>query len=86
MVPIATKAFLSRLMACIKLRRPFFTGEGYIHPEMMSAAKHCIIQFGSGGYGPWLELDRFAGISMKYGQDAKREKEAFDRQRKMTWR
>lgn len=68
------EAFLSRLMACIKLGRPFFTGEGYIHPEMMSAAKHCIIQFGSGGYGPWLELDRFAGISMKYGQDAKKGK------------
>lgn len=68
------EAFLSRLMASIKLKRPFFTGEGYIHPDMMSAAKHCIIQFGSGGYGPWIELDKFAGISMKYGQDAKKGK------------
>lgn len=68
------EAFLSRLMASIKLKRPFFTGEGYIHPDMMSAAKHCILQFGSGGYGPWVELDKFAGISMKYGQDAKKGK------------
>lgn len=68
------EAFLARLMASIKLGRPFFTGEGYIHPDMMAAAKHCIIQFGSGGYGPWVELDKFAGISMKYGQDAKKGK------------
>ncbi len=68
------EAFLARLMACIKLGRPFFTGEGYIHPDMMPAAKHCILQFGSGGYGPWVELDKFAGISMKYGQDAKKGK------------
>lgn len=68
------ETFLSRLMADIKLGRPFFTGEGYIHPDMMSAAKYCIIQFGSGGYGPWIELDKFAGFSMKYGQDAKKGK------------
>lgn len=68
------EAFLARLMASIKLGRPFFTGEGYIHPDMMSAAKYCILQFGSGGYGPWVELDKFAGISMKYGQDAKKGK------------
>lgn len=68
------EAFLSRLMASIKLGRPFFTGEGYVHPDMMSAAKNCILQFGSGGYGPWVELDKFAGISMKYGQDAKKGK------------
>ncbi|MEF3254235.1 MAG: glutamate synthase, partial [Deferribacterales bacterium] len=68
------EAFLARLMASIKLGRPFFTGEGYIHPDMMAAAKYCIIQFGSGGYGPWVELDKFAGISMKYGQDAKKGK------------
>lgn len=68
------ETFLARLMASIKLKRPFFTGEGYIHPDMMSAAKHCILQFGSGGYGPWVELDKFAGISMKYGQDAKKGK------------
>jgi glutamate synthase domain-containing protein 2/glutamate synthase domain-containing protein 3 len=68
------EAVLTRMMACIKLGRPFFTGEGYVHPDMMPAAKHCILQFGSGGYGPWLELDKFAGISMKYGQDAKKGK------------
>jgi glutamate synthase domain-containing protein 2/NAD-dependent dihydropyrimidine dehydrogenase PreA subunit len=68
------EAFLSRLMASIKLGRPFFTGEGYVHPDMMAASRHCILQFGSGGYGPWLELDKFAGISMKYGQDAKKGK------------
>jgi len=68
------EAFLSRLMADVKLGRPFFTGEGYIHPDMMPAAKHCILQFGSGGYGPWIELDKFAGFSMKYGQDAKKGK------------
>jgi|GEM_PF-1138141 len=68
------EAFLSRIMASIKLGRPFFTGEGYMHPDMMPAAKHCILQFGSGGYGPWVELDKFAGISMKYGQDAKKGK------------
>ncbi|MBC7196141.1 MAG: 4Fe-4S binding protein, partial [Deferribacterales bacterium] len=68
------EAFLARLMASIKLGRPFFTGEGYVHPDMMSASKYCILQFGSGGYGPWVELDKFAGISMKYGQDAKKGK------------
>ncbi|KAA0259167.1 glutamate synthase [Deferribacter autotrophicus] len=68
------EAFLARLMASIKLGRPFFTGEGYLHPDMMPAAKYCILQFGSGGYGPWVELDKFAGISMKYGQDAKKGK------------
>ncbi|MDY6820690.1 MAG: glutamate synthase-related protein, partial [Deferribacterota bacterium] len=68
------EAFLSRLMADIKLQRPFFTGEGFLHPDMMPAAKHCIVQFGSGGYGPWVELDKFAGFSMKYGQDAKKGK------------
>lgn len=68
------EAVLARLAACIKLGRPFFTGEGYTHPDMMSAAKYSILQFGSGGYGPWLELDKFAGISMKYGQDAKKGK------------
>ena len=68
------EAFLSRIMADIKIGRPFFTGEGFIHPDMMSAAGHCIVQFGSGGYGPWVELDKFAGFSMKYGQDAKKGK------------
>jgi len=28
----------------------------------MCAAQHCIVQFGSGGYGPWVELDKFAGF------------------------
>jgi glutamate synthase domain-containing protein 2/glutamate synthase domain-containing protein 3 len=68
------EAVLARMMACIKLGRPFFTGEGYTHPDMMAAAGNCILQFGSGGYGPWLELDKFAGVSMKYGQDAKKGK------------
>lgn len=68
------EAVLARMMACVKLGRPFFTGEGYIHPDMMPAASHCILQFGSGGFGPWVELDKFAGISMKYGQDAKKGK------------
>lgn len=68
------EAVLTRMMADIKLGRPFFTGEGYIHPDMMPAAGHCILQFGSGGFGPWVELDKFAGISMKYGQDAKKGK------------
>ncbi|MDH4127739.1 MAG: glutamate synthase-related protein, partial [Spirochaetota bacterium] len=68
------EAFLSRMMASIKLQRPFFTGEGFIHPDFEPAFKYCIIQFGSGGYGPWVELDKFAGFSMKYGQDAKKGK------------
>ena len=68
------EAFLARLMASIKLGRPFFTGEGFIHPDMMMAANHCIVQFGSGGYGPWIHLDKFAGFNMKYGQDAKKGK------------
>ncbi len=65
---------LARLIASIKLGRPFFSGEGYIHPEMMSAASHVILQFGSAGFGPWVDLDKFAGFSMKYGQDAKKGK------------
>ncbi len=68
------EAFLARLMASMKLGRPFFTGEGFLHPDMMSAAGNCIIQFGSGGYGPWIHLDKFAGFNMKYGQDAKKGK------------
>jgi glutamate synthase domain-containing protein 2 len=68
------EAILARMMACVKLGRPFFTGEGFVHPDMMAAAGHCILQFGSGGFGPWVELDKFAGISMKYGQDAKKGK------------
>ncbi len=66
------EAILARMMACVKLGRPFFTGEGFVHPDMMAAASHCILQFGSGGFGPWVELDKFAGVSMKYGQDAKK--------------
>jgi ferredoxin/glutamate synthase domain-containing protein 3 len=65
---------LARLIASIELGRPFFSGEGYIHPEMMSAAKHIILQFGSAGFGPWVDLEKFAGFSMKYGQDAKKGK------------
>lgn len=68
------EAFLARMMASMKLGRPFFTGEGFIHPEFESAFRYCIIQFGSGGYGPWIELDQFAGFNMKYGQDAKKGK------------
>ena len=68
------EAFLARLMASMKLGRPFFTGEGFLHPDMMSAAGNCIVQFGSGGYGPWIHLDKFAGFNMKYGQDAKKGK------------
>ncbi|MDH4261417.1 MAG: glutamate synthase-related protein [Spirochaetia bacterium] len=68
------EAVLSRLIACIKLGRPFFTGEGFLHPDMMAVADQCIVQFGSGGYGPWIHLDKFAGFNMKYGQDAKKGK------------
>lgn len=68
------EAVLARMMGSIKAGRPFFTGEGYVHPDMMAAAGNCILQFGSGGYGPWVELDKFAGVSMKYGQDAKKGK------------
>lgn len=68
------EAFLARLMASMKLGRPFFTGEGFIHPDMMAAAGQCIVQFGSGGYGPWIHLEKFAGFNMKYGQDAKKGK------------
>ncbi|MDH4200676.1 MAG: glutamate synthase-related protein [Spirochaetia bacterium] len=68
------EAFLSRLMASMQLGRPFFTGEGFLHPDMMAAASQCIVQFGSGGYGPWIHLEKFAGFSMKYGQDAKKGK------------
>lgn len=68
------EAVLARLMASIKLGRPFFTGEGFIHPDMMAASDKCIVQFGSGGYGPWIHLEKFAGFNMKYGQDAKKGK------------
>ncbi len=68
------EAFMARMMGSIKLQRPFFTGEGFIHPDFQSAFQHCIIQFGSGGYGPWVELDKFAGFDIKYGQDAKKGK------------
>ncbi len=68
------EAFMSRMMGSMRLQRPFFTGEGFIHPDFEPAFKYCIIQFGSGGYGPWVELDKFAGFNMKYGQDAKKGK------------
>jgi len=68
------EASLARLMASIKLGRPHFTGEGFLHPDMMAAAGNCIVQFGSGGFGPWIHLDKFAGFNMKYGQDAKKGK------------
>ncbi|MDH5680006.1 MAG: glutamate synthase-related protein [Spirochaetota bacterium] len=68
------EAFMARMMGSIKLQRPFFTGEGFVHPDFEPAFKHCIVQFGSGGYGPWVELDKFAGFNMKYGQDAKKGK------------
>jgi len=68
------EAVLSRLIASMELGRPFFTGEGFVHPEMMAAADQCIVQFGSGGYGPWIHLEKFAGFNMKYGQDAKKGK------------
>ncbi len=68
------EAFLARLMASVELGRPFFVGEGYIHPDFASAFKHCILQFGTGGFGPWVDLTEFAGVSMKYGQDAKKGK------------
>lgn len=70
----AHETVLARLLASIELGRPFFSGEGYVHPDMMSAAKHIILQFGSGGLGPWIDLEKFAGFSMKYGQDAKKGK------------
>jgi glutamate synthase domain-containing protein 2/NAD-dependent dihydropyrimidine dehydrogenase PreA subunit len=68
------EAFLARLMACVTLGRPFFVGEGYLHPDFAPAFKHCILQFGTGGFGPWVDLDQFMGVSMKYGQDAKKGK------------
>ncbi len=68
------EAFLARLMASVELGRPFFVGEGYIHPDFASAFGNCILQFGTGGFGPWVDLDQFLGISMKYGQDAKKGK------------
>ncbi len=68
------EAMLARLMASVKLGRPFFTGEGYIHPEFAPVFKDCIVQFGTGGFGPWIDLTEFGGISMKYGQDAKKGK------------
>lgn len=71
---VSHEAFLARLIASIELNRPFFTGEGYIHPEFSAGFKHCILQFGTGGFGPWLDLSEFAGVSMKYGQDAKKGK------------
>ncbi|RMG60271.1 MAG: glutamate synthase [Deltaproteobacteria bacterium] len=70
----AHETVLARLIASIELGRPFFSGEGYIHPDMMPAARHIILQFGSGGFGPWVDLEKFAGFSMKYGQDAKKGK------------
>ncbi|MFW2330923.1 MAG: glutamate synthase-related protein [Nitrospinota bacterium] len=68
------EAFLARLLASMELGRPFFTGEGYVHPDFASGFKNCILQFGTGGFGPWVDLSEFAGISMKYGQDAKKGK------------
>ncbi len=68
------EAFLARLLACIELGRPFFVGEGYLHPDFAPAFKHCILQFGTGGFGPWVDLDQFMGVSMKYGQDSKKGK------------
>lgn len=68
------EAFMARMMGAIQCGRPFFTGEGFVHPDFEPAFKHCIVQFGSGGYGPWVELDKFAGFNMKYGQDAKKGK------------
>jgi glutamate synthase domain-containing protein 2/NAD-dependent dihydropyrimidine dehydrogenase PreA subunit len=65
---------LARLMASMELGRPFFTGEGYMHPDFAPAYKNCILQFGTGGFGPWVDLEQFAGVSMKYGQDAKKGK------------
>jgi glutamate synthase domain-containing protein 2/glutamate synthase domain-containing protein 3 len=68
------ESILARLMASIQLNRPFFTGEGFLHPDMAAGFPHSIIQFGSGGFGPWINLDKFMGFSMKYGQDAKKGK------------
>ncbi len=68
------EAYLARLMASIELNRPFFVGEGYLHPDFASSFKHCILQFGTGGFGPWVDLDQFMGVSIKYGQDAKKGK------------
>ncbi len=68
------EAFLARLMASIDLDRPFFVGEGYLHPDFAPAFKHSILQFGTGGFGPWVDLSQFLGVSMKYGQDAKKGK------------
>lgn len=68
------EAFLARLIASVRLQRPFFTGEGFIHPDFASAYKYCIVQFGTAGFGAWVDLDKFLGISMKYGQDAKKGK------------
>jgi len=68
------EAMLARIIASIKLKRPFFSGEGYMHPDFAPAFKHTILQFGTGGFGPWVDLKEFAGISMKYGQDAKKGK------------
>ncbi|MBI4828159.1 MAG: hypothetical protein HY804_05015 [Nitrospinae bacterium] len=68
------EAMLARILASVELGRPFFAGEGYLHPDFAPAFKHCILQFGTGGFGPWVDLDQFLGISMKYGQDAKKGK------------
>lgn len=68
------ETFLARLMASMKLNRPFFVGEGYLHPDFAAGYKNCILQFGTGGFGPWVDLDQFMGVSMKYGQDAKKGK------------
>lgn len=68
------EAFLARTIASMELGRPFFSGEGFVHPDMMAAAENIVVQFGSGGYGPWIHLEKFAGFNMKYGQDAKKGK------------
>lgn len=68
------EAILARLIASVKLGRPFFTGEGYMHPDFAPSFKNCILQFGTGGFGPWVDLSQFMGVSMKYGQDAKKGK------------
>ncbi|MFQ5431290.1 MAG: glutamate synthase-related protein [Nitrospinota bacterium] len=68
------EAVLARVIASMRLGRPFFSGEGYMHPDFAPAFKQCIVQFGTGGFGPWVDLTQFMGISMKYGQDAKKGK------------
>jgi hypothetical protein len=50
------EAFLSRLMADIKLQRLFLLMKDFYARNIVYAAKYCIVQFGSYSYGSYEGL------------------------------